>query len=64
MNLPNKLTRGASLKTKSGQIVTVVRIKQRGRNNEETYRLQYMSGIVGHRRWNRDALAAAGCVEV
>jgi len=63
--LPNKLTRGAQLKTKAGQIVTVIRTKRRGLEyNEELYRLQYLSGIVGNQRWTRDKLQAAGCVEV
>jgi len=63
--LPNKLQRGARLRTQSGRIVTMIKTSKRSlESNEELYRLQHPSGIVGNQHWTRDALQEAGVVEI
>ena len=58
--LPNRLSSGDVLVTKTGCKVTVCGRGKNDREGEPTYRLQYESGIRGNERWSRDRLQAEG----
>lgn len=58
--LPETLTAGQSLRSRTGLLVAVVCTSHRTEYGEPIYRLRGTMGVVGSRRWTRDELCEEG----